>query len=334
MVVNGGNCQSNDINWVHYVHAAYKPEIRGSLLRRLKTLAQHRKFLADERRCLDRAKIIIANSHRTKDDLVNLVGLPGEKIRVVYYGVDPDVFHPPAPAVRSGARERLGWASPHLKAVFIGALGDRRKGFDLLFDAWRILCTDPIWDVDLAVVGVGAELSAWRHRVERDPVLQGRIEFLGFRSDVPSVLAATDLLIAPTRYEAYGLGVHEALCCGLPAVVSKTAGVAERYLETLAVFLVDDPPQVTDIINHLRYWRASREAHTPDMHALSQLLLSETWDTMSRNIIVAAQPNAPAQPAMSVSGITIKGAQSAFPMNIVCEFETLLATADFGNGQL
>lgn len=288
VVCNGGNCQGEDINWVHYVHAAYKPEIKGSPLRRLKMRAQHRKFRADERRCLARAKVIVANSRRTKDDLVTLLGLPAEKIRVVYYGVEPDVFQPPTPTVRSAARERLGWAPLRLKAVFIGALGDRRKGFDVLFKVWRELCADPAWDVDLAVVGVGAELPAWRSRVESDPALNGRIEFLGFRRDVPSILAAADLLVSPTRYEAYGLGVQEALCCGLPAIVSKSAGVAEQYPGSLAAFLADDPPRVADLVNRLRFWRETREEHTPSLDALSRRLRSQTWDDMSAEITVAA----------------------------------------------
>ena len=289
VVVNGGNCQGDDINWVHYVHAAYEPEIKGSLLRRLKMRAQHRKFLADERRCLAQAKVIIANSHRTKDDLVTLLGLPEEKIRVVYYGVEPDAFQPPAPAVRSDARERLGWTALRLKAVFIGALGDRRKGFDILFEAWRELCADPAWDVDLAVVGVGAEMPAWRSRVESDSALNGRIEFLGFRSDVPSILAAADLLAAPARYEAYGLGVQEALCCGLSAIVSKSAGVAEQYPELLAVFLLDDPPHVANVINRFRWWRETREAYTPALLHLSRQLRARSWNEMSAEIVAASR---------------------------------------------
>jgi glycosyltransferase involved in cell wall biosynthesis len=288
VVANGGNCQGNDINWIHYVHAAYEPEIKGSLLRRLKMRLQHRKFLADERRCLARAKVIVANSHRTKADLVALLGLPAEKIRVVYYGVEPDAFQPPTPAARSAARERFGWPPHRLKAVFIGALGDRRKGFDILFEAWHQLCADPAWNVDLVVIGVGAELPAWQSRVESDPALNGRIEFLGFRNDVPTILAAVDLLVAPARYEAYGLGVHEALCCGLPAIVSESAGVAERYPYSLKTFLVDDPPRIANIISRLRFWHEARERHATAFVALSQKLRSTTWAAMGAEFVFAA----------------------------------------------
>ena len=41
-----------------------------------------------------------------------------------------------------------------------------------------------------------------------------------FRGDVATVIAAADVLVHPARYEAYGLGVHEAICRGVPAIVT------------------------------------------------------------------------------------------------------------------
>jgi glycosyltransferase involved in cell wall biosynthesis len=62
----------------------------------------------------------------------------------------------------------------------------------------------------------------------RRPDSGDRVRFLGFRTDVPEIPSALDGLVHP-RYEAAGLSVHEALCRGLPAIVTACAGVAERY---------------------------------------------------------------------------------------------------------
>lgn len=86
LVVNGGNCDlPGSINWVHYVHAAYQrqPET-DSLLRRVRLNIAHRRSLAGERRALARAATIIANSQRTRDDLVRLIGIEPRQIRVIY----------------------------------------------------------------------------------------------------------------------------------------------------------------------------------------------------------------------------------------------------------
>jgi glycosyltransferase involved in cell wall biosynthesis len=162
--------------------------------------------------------------------------------------------------------------------AFVGALGDRRKGFDTLLAAWQRLCRGN-WDADLVVIGGGAELPVWRTRVQAIG-LEERIRFLGFRRDVPELLPACDLLVSSTRYEAYGLGVHEALCCGVPALVSRSAGVAERYPAELAHFLLDDPEDDVALAARLFAWREHRDGCRPDVATLTERLRQRTWDDM------------------------------------------------------
>jgi glycosyltransferase involved in cell wall biosynthesis len=134
------------------------------------------------------------------------------------------------------------------------------------------------------VVGRGAQLADWRERTRQDG-LQDRIRFLGFRSDVSDVLAACDALVAPTRYEAYGLGVQEALCCGLPAIVSAGAGVAERYVPGLAPLLLQDPDSVAELVTRLDCWRGAAEQFRATTLTLSAELRRRTWATMADEII-------------------------------------------------
>src|SRR5262249_41050288 len=152
-------------------------------------------------------------------------GLPAERVHTVYYGIDPDSFIPASDPERRAALTRIGLSADRPWLLFVGALGDRREGFDTLFQSWAMLCRDPNWDANLLVAGIGAELADWQRRVHVEGLAQ-RIRFLGFRSDVPELLRACDALVSPTRYEAYGLVVHEALCAGVPALVSAASGVA------------------------------------------------------------------------------------------------------------
>ncbi len=135
----------------------------------------------------------------------------------------------------------------------------------------------------LVVVGRGAELPLWQQRA-RDLGIQDRVRFLGFRSDVPDVLAACDALVAPTRYEAYGLGVQEALCTGLPALVSASAGVAERYPSTLAELLLDDPDDGGGLEASLRNWRRHHERLRDATRDLSAQLRQRTWQAMAQDV--------------------------------------------------
>ncbi|MGQ0507675.1 MAG: glycosyltransferase family 4 protein [Myxococcaceae bacterium] len=283
VVVNGGNCGSGDVNWVHYLHSAFEPAGSTVPLVRAKQKLVRPWLLQNERSALRRAKVIIANSEKTRSDILQHLDVPAERVHTVYYGTDPALFAPVDEDGKRAARAALGWKTRNPVAVFIGALGDRRKGFDVLFDAWARLCRAD-WDTDLVVVGQGAELSVWRAKAAVAG-LQQRIQFLGFRTDVARILQASDLLISPTRYEAYGLGVHEALCCGLPAVVSESAGVAERFSPGLKPLLLSHPDDALELVRLLMQWRDQRAHCAQEARKLSAQLRERTWDDMAREIL-------------------------------------------------
>jgi hypothetical protein len=77
--------------------------------------------------------------------------------------------------------------------------------------------------------------------------------------------------------------VHEALCRGLPAIVSAGAGVAERYPADLRQLLLDDPSSASELGARLVAWRldagvAGRVAE------FASRLRARTWDHMARDI--------------------------------------------------
>jgi glycosyltransferase involved in cell wall biosynthesis len=93
---------------------------------------------------------------------------------------------------------------------------------------------------------------------------------------------------ARARYEAYGLGVHEALCRGLPALVAATAGVAERYPSSLQALLLDDVESAGDVAGALQRWRADAARLRTDVAAFSEALRARGWDDMARDIVALA----------------------------------------------
>jgi glycosyltransferase involved in cell wall biosynthesis len=283
-VANGGNCALADANWVHYLHSAFVPQAGGSGPRRAKQSLTHMRDVAAERRALRDARVVICNSERTRQQAVESHGLDEARVHVVYYGTDDARLVPVTPAARQAARASLGWPADRPLAGFVGALGDRRKAFDTLFEAWLRLCRDAGWDADLVVVGTGAELPAWRDRAAASGAAD-RIRFLGFRTDVPDILSALDGLVHPARYEAYGLAVHEALCLGIPSIVSKSAGVAERYPRGLHDLLLENPDDPEALAAQLRHWRANLERLREAVVPLSATLRSWTWDRMASAIV-------------------------------------------------
>jgi glycosyltransferase involved in cell wall biosynthesis len=280
---NGGNTRAAGVVWLHYVHAAYEPRVAGRPLRRGIDRLARRSALADEARAVRGARVIVANSRLTARHATELLGGDPAAVHVVYYGTDAERFRPPSPDERQAARGALGWTDEMPAVAFVGALGDRRKGFDTLFEAWRLLSSGGSWDARLAVAGAGGELERWRRRAA-EAGLADRIQLLGFHSDVRRLLWAADALASPTRYEAYGLAVQEAACCGLPVLVSEAAGVAERIGGEARRLLIPDPDDAEGVAGRLRAWRDGLAEHRSAALALSAQMRQWTWDDMARSI--------------------------------------------------
>lgn len=283
LLANGGNTRWHAATWVHYLHAAHVPQVAAGVRAVATAAIGRRMFLARERDALARAETIICNSARTAADVRQHYGIAADRVRVVYYGTDARTFGLIAPEERAAARSALRLDPVRPAAVFIGALGDRRKGFDVVFEGWQRLCATDGWDVDLAVAGTGTEADAWERRAHAAR-LDGRVRFLRFRDDIPRVLAACDLLVHPARYEAYGLGVHEALSRGLPVIVSASAGVTERMPEAFSPLMLPDPPSVDALVERLLAWQHDAARWRTLAADAGAVLRARSWDQMADEI--------------------------------------------------
>jgi glycosyltransferase involved in cell wall biosynthesis len=292
VLMNGGNGVFGSPIWIHYLHAAYEPDVRASVRSRLSSSAGRQYYLRREREAVMAAPLVICNSRQTADDVARCYGLPASRMHVVYYGSDASSFGPVTAGERRAARAIVEVPGDRLVALFIGALGDRRKGFDLVFDAWRSLASDRTWDVDLLVAGEGAEVAAWRACASAAGV-GDRIRFLGFRKDIATVLAAADVLVHPARYEAYGLGVHEAVCRGVPAIVTGIAGVTERLGPAFQDLIVPSPPTTESLSRALRAWRRDVDGWRARAENVGSILRGRTWDDMSAEIMAAIEEGSP-----------------------------------------
>jgi len=281
VVVNGGNCMWGDINWVHRVHHAWAPEtVVAPCIHRLK----HRLAMAaakrGELRSLRAAKLIIANSELTRRHLIEFIGVASGTIEVVQLGSESE-WAPAGSHERSAARESLLQRYNRPMVAFVGAIGyDNNKGLDTLLGSWRQLCRRPDWDADLVIAGSGRALPQWRKMAAQSD-FRGTVRFLGFTDRVPQLLAAADLLVSPVRYESYGLNVQEALCRGVPAIVSQGAGVAERYPSELQDLLLPNPEDVDDLARRMLMWRSGVDSWRERVSRFSAELRAHSWQDMA-----------------------------------------------------
>jgi hypothetical protein len=300
VVVNGGCCRWGDINWVHYVHSAWQAaSVEAPLRSRVKEVVAGSLFRRQERQAVAAAGLVLANSEQTRRLLVDRLGLDARKVRTLYLGGE-SAWRPTTEAERVAQRGRLGQETGRPLVLFLGGLGhDERKGFDTLWRAWSALCADPTWDADLLVAGGGAATSRWEARVAASGLTR-RVRLLGFTNHVFDLLAAADLLVSPVRYEPYGLNVQEAVCRGVPALVSARAGVVEHFTPDLAELVLPDPDDAGGLAMRLRRWRADVDGWRRRFAPLGAVLRARSWDTMAAEIVALAE--AESGPPFVVSG--------------------------------
>src|SRR5438876_9548073 len=108
--------------------------------------------------------------------------------------------------------------------LLVGRL-ERQKGLDLFFQKLPAIFRE-LPDHDLLLIGDGPQAAALKHCARRLRV-QNRVHFAGWRNDVPSIMAAADLLVLPSRWEGMPNVILEAMAAGKPVVATQAEGTVE-----------------------------------------------------------------------------------------------------------
>ena len=153
---------------------------------------------------------IITVSHDSAREITNAFGVPPEKIRVVYNGLDGNEFMPlPGVAKRPNS------------LIFVGNSEDRKKGLLYLLQALQYLpeC------VSLIVVDGGAPQRSFAPMLTEKYEIGHRVHFTGKigPGDLVRLYCSAEIAVVPSLYEGFGFPAAEAMACELP-VVSSTAG--------------------------------------------------------------------------------------------------------------
>jgi hypothetical protein len=283
VVANGGNFASPDVNWVHAVHAAWRVSDRGApLFERLKLRIV--KFVAryHERRALGAARLVLVNSDRSRDALLHLFELDSSSVHRVYPGLDESAGSFSSSA-RLEARRRLGVNHETTVIGFIGALGyDRTKGFDLALRIVAQLQSRFQGRVLLIAAGVGT-VGLWQSEIRRNS-LDGRVQLLGHLSSTREMLAACDFMLAPSRYDSYGLAAAEALGSEIPAFLARTSGVAERVPGELRWLVLDDVEDVARNVQQIGTAFPLKQHQVKALSEFAKQLRLGNWMAMAERI--------------------------------------------------
>jgi alpha-1,3-rhamnosyl/mannosyltransferase len=191
----------------------------GSSLR----IAERRR--ADARR-YGRARRIVADSERTKRDIIRLLPIPGDKIDVVRLGVQLHQWRPTPSAVDA---QRLAGLSVGQKpfSLFVG-YGDARKSIEPMMRALSLVRRE--LDIELVWAASLPEKEKRRYlQIAEREGFGGHVRFVGYVDDATLAAlyrkAAVHLFLS--KLEGFGLSVAEAMASGCPVVVARDSGTDE-----------------------------------------------------------------------------------------------------------
>jgi glycosyltransferase involved in cell wall biosynthesis len=160
------------------------------------------------------ADMVVPSSRKVMRELRDLYRLPEGKMSVIGGGCNL----PPKVSSRAAARELLGLPKRGLLIGFVGR-PDPIKGFESVAACVRQLRHEMD---DVRLVTAPAQS------------LPGQDWILGLELDrhhIGDLYSAVDILVSASRYEGYGLAIHEAMSIGLPVIVPDSAGIADRFVD-------------------------------------------------------------------------------------------------------
>lgn len=175
---------------------------------------------------LARADVVIADSRSTRDDLVDCLGYPKERIRVILLGVERSFFVA-TDANLSAVEARYGLGRPYI--VFLVGTPEPRKNLLRTIAAARRAAPE----LPLVVVGHVSPIRALLGRQAPGIILPGAVP----DADLPLILHGAEIALYPSLYEGFGFPAVEALAAGVPLITSDRSSLPEVVGD--AALLVD-----------------------------------------------------------------------------------------------
>ena len=191
-----------------------------------------------ERTAYENADGVIAVSESMREDVINLYGVPREKIRVIHNGIDLKQYKP---TIDNAVLKRYG-VDPEIPYVlFVGRI-TRQKGIIHLVRAIKwiqpgtqiVLCAGA---PDTPEIGEEMrERVSEARRESTNPIIW--IPEIVPKDDIIKLYSQAKLFICPSVYEPFGIINLEAMACGVPVVASAVGGIKEVVVHEKTGLLV------------------------------------------------------------------------------------------------
>ncbi len=190
------------------------------------------------------ADVVVAISEQTKRDLIELMGVPEEKIRVVYQSCDPIFWNEELriknEELANAVKEKYGLPEKYI--ICVGTLEERKNQLTVI-DAMKRLPNE------VGLVLVGRPRGEYGKQVMACASERVRVLTHADFSDFPALYTGAVASVYLSRFEGFGIPVLESMCCYCPVVTSNVSSMPEAGGDAALYAAPDDAAIVA---THLR----------------------------------------------------------------------------------
>ncbi|QDD10917.1 glycosyltransferase family 4 protein [Candidatus Methylopumilus planktonicus] len=184
----------------------------------------HQKIIRIEKEMSkDKNLFYVANSDLVKNELYKYYKVPESRIKVIENGIDVKSFYPVSASKKKSSKKQLA-LNPKLPVVLFVGSGFERKGAFEIVEAIKLL---PKFQA--IIVGQDKKINKLRDLARGHNIL-----VTGPQDNIQKYLDAADIFCLPSLYDSFPNAALEALCCGLPIVITKDVGLAPHIRRNLA----------------------------------------------------------------------------------------------------
>jgi glycosyltransferase involved in cell wall biosynthesis len=202
---------------------------------------------------------VLTDSEASKWDIVHLLDIPSERVRVIYLAAD-DIYQPVLDRHRLAAIRRK-YGLPQSYLLYLGGF-DQRKNVSTLLKAFAQLAKDSRFKIRdsrvyLVVAGrlpeKGSDFFPDPQPIVQELGIGERVIFTGWvpEEDKPALYSGARALVFPSLYEGFGLPPLEALACGTPVIASNRGSLPEIVGEGGLLLEPDDVEGLTAAMERL-----------------------------------------------------------------------------------
>ena len=259
----------------------------------------HATYYSQIDRGVRHARHIIVPSHSTKNDVIAQLGVPENKISVIYEAA-ASLYRPlPIEETRAAMAKRFGIPTNYI--FFISTI-EPRKNIGGLLQAFHHLRTKyNLTDTALVLAGKQGWLYEEVYETVEKLGLQDSTFFVGRVSDeeLHQLYVGARCHVHPAFYEGFGLPPLEAMACGTPTVVSNTSSLPEVVGDAALMF---DPNDWEEMAVAIRRLLTDEELHAEMSEKGLRRAATFSWSRAAAETLQVYQRVAQGQPVPVAAG--------------------------------